>query len=1145
LENRNSSSIPFVGLHAHSVAGSPFDALGYPQEHMEYAYNNGMNALALTDHGNCNGLAYQVLHAKKMKDAGRDFKPIFGVEAYFHPSIDGWKEDYEEAKKVKKNRSALKDGGTGGAVVEDEQRNFKGLVNRRNHLILLAQNQTGLNNIFKMVSDSFSGDNYYRFPRVDYELLAKHSEGVIAASACLGGVYAGCMWRNGVYDDDGNRTGFDEEAVLADMRETTREMQKIFGDRWYGELQWNNIPEQHILNNYIIQMSKEFDMKLISTADSHYPNPDAWKDRILYKKLGWLGRKDEVPSELPAGLDEVGYELYPKNGEQMWASYKQYSEEAGIQYDDDIVMDSITRTAAIASESIEDFMPDTKVRLPDFVVPEGMTATQALVALSIEGLKAKGFGDNQEYIARLKTELEVIDSRGFSKYFLTMRAVADKAVEKQLVGPGRGSAAGSLVSYVLDITQVDPIKYGLLFSRFMRSDATDYPDIDYDVAEPMELKEELAKEWGENTVVPISNWNTLQLRSLIKDISKFYQIPFVEVNAVTGRMLHEATPKAKRKHGITAGVYAPTFEEVMEFSESLQSFLRKYPHVKTHVEALYGQVRSCSRHAGGVVIAEDLDKYMPLITSGGVKQAPWSEGQNVRHLEPMGFIKFDILGLASLRMMDNCIRNILRRHFDNAQPTFDDVRGFYSKNLHPDVVDFDNQEVYENVFHKGRWAGIFQFTEAGAQNFCVNAKPRSIIDISAITSIFRPGPLSAKVDRNYVEAKENPDAVKYLNDTAKELTEETYGFLIFQEQIALLAHKLGGLTLDEGNILRKVLTKKGTGKGGIKDQLREKFITGCSEKNITVRDSEKLWDKFEFFSGYGFNKSHAVSYSMLSFQCAWLFHYYPVEWIAAFLDKEPESRKERAINAAKKLGFEIEKIDINLSDRDWTIDGNKLIQPFSSIKGLGDAAIDQILNNRPFNTIEDFLFNENVVYSKLNKKALDVLVRCQALNCLVDDRFDGLKHFWSSTAVDRPKTKKKFNENIELYRPEGDFTVEEVIQYQVDLTGTFPFDLVLDEAVLDKLETHQIPPLGDFDPDLGVAWFIPREIIEKKTKNGKDYWIVKVIDSTSSVASIKCWGVKKGVDNLFINRPYMAKLEYSEQWGFSTRSLRRNFRVLS
>ena len=1141
---RNQSSIPFVGLHAHSVAGSPFDALGYPNEHMDFAYKNGMGALALTDHGNCNGLAGQVLHAKKMKKEGKEFKPIFGVEAYFHPSIDEWKGDYEEAKKLKKNKN-LKDDSSGGAVVEDEVRASKSRLRKRNHLILLAKNQEGLNNIFQLVSHSYDEGNYYFFPRVDYELLAKHSEGVIAASACLGGVYAGCLWENALNDHEGNRTGFDLDGAKEDMREVTRRMQEIFGEDWFAELQWNNIPEQHMLNQLVIDVAEEFGVKLISTADSHYPNPEAWKDRILYKKLGWLGRKDVVETELPAGVEEVGYELYPKNGDQMWESYKQYSAEAGVEYDDEIVLNSIKQTHTIAFDIIEDFLPDTTVRLPDFVVPEGKTATQALVAIAIDGLRVKNLHNNEEYVARLKEELHVIDSRGFSKYFLTMKAIADKAVQKQLVGPGRGSAAGSLVSYVLDITQVDPIKYGLLFSRFMRSDATDYPDIDYDVAEPMELKEELAKEWGENTVVPISNWNTLQLRSLIKDIAKFYQIPFVEANAVTSKMLHEATPKAKRKHGISAGVYTPTFEEVMEFSESLQAFLRKYPHVKTHVEALYGQVRSCSRHAGGVVIADNLDKHMPLITSGGVKQAPWSEGQNVRHLEPMGFIKFDILGLASLRMMDNCIRNVLKRHFGNDNPTFEDVRKFYNKNLHPDVVDFDNQEVYESVFHKGRWAGIFQFTEAGAQNFCVNAKPRSIIDISAITSIFRPGPLSAKVDRNYVEAKENPDAVKYLNDTAKEVTEETYGFLIFQEQIALLAHKLGGLTLDEGNMLRKVLTKKGTGKGGIVDQLREKFISGCSEKDISIRDAEKLWDKFEFFSGYGFNKSHAVSYSMLSFQCAWLFHYYPVEWIAAFLDKEPESRKERAINAAKKMGFEIEKVDINLSNRDWTIDGHKLIQPFSSIKGLGDAAIDQILNNRPFNDIEHFLFNEDVVYSKLNKKALDVLVRSQALNSLMDDRFSGLKHFWSATAVDRPKTKKKFHENIALYEPEGDFTTEELIQYQVDLTGTFPFELVLDQNVVEKLETVGVPPLGEFDPELGAAWFIPREIVEKKTKNGKDYWIVKVIDSTSSVASIKCWGIKKGVDNLFINRPYMAKLEYSEQWGFSTRSIKRNFRVLS
>ena len=337
-----------------------------------------------------------------------------------------------------------------------------------------------------------------------------------------------------------------------------------------------------------------------------------------------------------------------------------------------------------------------------------------------------------------------------------MKAIVDVTDEMMLAGPGRGSAAGSLVAYALGITQIDPIKHGLLFSRFLRSDATDYPDIDYDVSDPMLLKEKLVEMWGENMVAPISNWNTLQLKSLIKDISKLYNIPFTEANTVTSIMIREATPEAKRKHGIKAGVYAPTWQEVMEFSPTLQSYLAKYPEVKTHVEGLVGQVRSCSRHAGGVVIAEDLDKSMPLINSGGVRQTPWAEGQNVRHLEPMGFIKFDLLGLATLKMMEVCIQHILRRHHGIQDPTFAQVRDYYNKNLHPDVINLEDQQVYENIFHAGKWAGVFQFTESGAQGFCTRVKPRNIIDVSAITSIFRPGPLSAGVDTDYVEAKESP-----------------------------------------------------------------------------------------------------------------------------------------------------------------------------------------------------------------------------------------------------------------------------------------------------------------------------------------------------------------------------------------------------
>jgi len=1139
---REQPSIPFVGLHAHSVAGSIFDALGYPQQHMDFAFDNGMDALALTDHGNANGLAYQVLHAKKMHAEGKEFKPIFGCEAYFVPSIANWKVDYDKAREDAKNKKAL-ESMQSGATVENEasKKKMKSILNRRSHMILIAQNQTGLQNIYKMISKSYTGDHFYRYPRIDYALLKKHGEGVIAASACLGGVYAGDYWQN---RDEG------EDAVLDAMRKTTQKMQSIFGDRWYGELQWNSVPEQHRLNQFIIQMHYEFGIELISTADSHYYSPDAWKDRELYKRLGFLGRKVEwLSDELPIDVDDIGYELYPKNGDQMWESYKKYSKECGVEYDDEVVLDSIKRTHQIAHERIEAFLPDNEVRLPDFVVPDGSTAGETLIALSVAGARDRGFADNPVYAERLEYEVKVIEERGFSKYFLTMKKIADEATKMQLAGAGRGSAAGSLVAYALGITQVDPIRYGLQFERFLTKGGSGYPDIDYDVSDPMVLKEHLIKEWGDNVVVPITNWNTLQLRSLIKDISKFYGIEFTEVNAVTNKMVFEATPLAKKAHGITAGVYNPTFDELMKYSDSLQKFLRKYPEVETHVNTLYGQTRSASRHAGGVVVGENLDKWMPLINSGGVRQTPWSEGMNVRHLEPMGFIKFDILGLASLRMMEDAIRHVLTRHEGFENPTFDDIRNFYEERLHPEKIDLDDREVWENVFHEGKWAGIFQFTEGGAQSFCKNARPNNITDLAAITSIYRPGPLSAGVDKMYVGAKENPEDVEYLNDLVREVTEETYGFLIFQEQIAMLAHKLGkDLSLDDGNKLRKLLTKKGTGSAQSEmDKIYDKFKRGCVEKGMKQHEAKELWEKFEYFSGYGFNKSHAVSYCVLSYQCAYLLNYYPECWLAAFLDKEPDKRKERAINVAKSYGYRIEPLNVNTSGVRWEIseDGKTLIQPLSSIKGLGSTAIAQIINNRPFSTIEEFLFNENIVYSKLNKKAVDALTRAQALNCLMDERFSGLKHFWTAIATERPRKKKNLDENILLYEPEGDFTEEEKLQHLVTLTGIFPVSAVVSEQLQSLFEEKMIPPISEFDPELGVCWFIPREVLQKKTRNGKMFYVVKVVDSNSEENTIKCWGVDPAKDKVYINRPYMSRLQWDPQWGFSTRSVRRNFKILA
>jgi len=840
--------IKFVNLHCHSTCGSPFDALGYPQEYMDYAVTNGMKALALTDHGNCNGLGYQVLHAKKIRKEGVDFKPIYGAELYFIPSIEDWEKEHEEYQKLIKSKKKVKDE-ISGVVIEnsEETQKEKSKINKRHHLLLLVQNQLGLNNLFKLISSSYRKPNFYRFPRIDFKMLERYNEGLLVATACVGGVLAKDYWQNKDLEDNG--------IVLNAMKYTVKNFQKIFGDRFYGELQWNSIPEQHIINQNIISLSQEMGFELISTADCHYPKPNLWKDREIYKRIGWLNSKDMVWKELPESINEIGYELYPKNGDQMWESYKRHSKACRASYDDDIIKDSIERTHHIAFEKIEDFYPNSDIKLPEFVIPKNQEPDKCLILLCKEKLIEKNLHKDKKYVERVVRELKVINGRGFSKYFLTMKAISDKAHKYQLCGCGRGSAPGSLVSYILGITEVDPVRWGLSFERFLRSDAVDWPDIDFDVSQPVSLKQKLIEDWGENSVVPISNWNTLQLKSLVKDISRFYNIPFKEVNEVTNKMMFEAIPQAKKEHNIRAGVYTPTFAETEKYSKTFQLFLEKYPQVKKHIVALLGQVKSASQHAGGVLCAENLDEHMPLINSGGTMQTPWSEGQHVRHLEPLGFIKFDILGLATLRMMEEAIKKILIKENGGKEPTFEEIKSFYDTHLHPDVIDFKSEDIYRNIFHNGKWIGVFQFTAPGAQKFCQTAKPTSVEEISNITAIYRPGPLSISADKTYVEAKNTQKHIKYNNKIIKNVLEPTYGLLIYQEQIASLAHQLGdNISIDEGNTLRKLLTKKGTGKEEEKQKLKDKFIKGCIRNNMTSQEAKEIYQMIEYFSNYGFNK---------------------------------------------------------------------------------------------------------------------------------------------------------------------------------------------------------------------------------------------------------------------------------------------------
>ena len=441
--------IPFVGFHAHSNF-SIFDGLGNPDEHIQTAVDKGMNALALTDHGTMAGLPYQIIKTKKLWKKGIDFKPIFGEEFYFVPSLKSWNQQKKEHDLQKKKTSKKEDNAT---IIENEDRYSKNILNKRSHLILLAKNQKGLENLFSLVSKSYDEENFYRYPRVDYEMLAGCHEGIIANSACIG---------SNIFFDFWNTEEKYYPDVLKTIHNNASKMKEIFGKDFYGELQWNGLPIQHILNKALIQVCNDLKIEMISTGDSHYPRKEMWKDRELYRRLGWLGQKNADKK-----IVEPEYELFLKNGQETFEAYKRYSEISETEYDDGFILDTIARTQSISDEKIERFLPRNDIELPDFVVPFGKTDSRALLELAVDGIKAKGLNRNPVYRERLKKEIETIAERGFAKYFLTQRAICEMAKTSMLSGCGRGSSSGSLVSYLLGITQIDPIKYGLQFERFL------------------------------------------------------------------------------------------------------------------------------------------------------------------------------------------------------------------------------------------------------------------------------------------------------------------------------------------------------------------------------------------------------------------------------------------------------------------------------------------------------------------------------------------------------------------------------------------------------------------------------------------------------------------------------------------------------
>lgn len=1140
--------IKYVNLHAHS-GYSIYDGYGSPERHLDCAYENGLSAHAFTEHGNMNSFSNHFLHCKKMNSEGKNMKPLYGVEAYYIPSVSEWEVEY---RKVKEEKAKLKKKSKEDLIDDDSRRLTKDKIKnnpklRTRHLVLLAKNKIGLKNIFKMVSESHKGQNFFRKPRIDKELLTKHKEGIIALSACLGGVLSSEVY---VYQDD-------LEKAYQTMLTTAFEFKQILGNDFYIELQWNHIPEQHIANTINIEIANKLGLKLVSTADCHYPSPKDFKYRFVYNKLGWLGKANFNDIVIPETPEEIGYEIYPKNGAQMYQEYIKTSHKLGFEYDDDIILESITRTHDIAFNIIEEIEFSTEPRMPSFLL--GGKNPDIQLRQMCEKALVKKFGFNQEYRDQMKHELDVITSRGFSAYFLTTKRYIDEAKKLMLVGPARGSAGGSLVSYLLGITQIDPIKHGLQFSRFLTKDSKGYPDIDTDFADNMLLGDHLVKIWGEENVTFITNYSRLKPKSVIKDVARMFDIPFAEVNKITKTMDAEAIPEAKQAHGITSGAYDPTYDEYVRFSKTLQSFLRKHPKVHEYAKNLVGEIRSLSRHAGGTIIVDDVDGEMPLIRSAALSknvlsarkkmglsnyilQTPWSEGLNVRHLEPLGFIKFDRLGLSTLSVIQRTIENILGTN------DFKQVYKFYEENLNPDNLDLNDEKVYKYVFEDGRWPGIFQFTESGAQDFCKNVCPRNIIDLSAITSIYRPGPLSAKSDVKFVEAKQRPDDVHYDHDIFKNVLEETYGLLVFQEQISSLASSLSEeISLSKAQKLRKIITKKGTG-----DHVKErewfvqKMVEGGVKKGISEQTVKDWIKKIEYFANYGFNKSHAVAYSIISFQCAYLFTYYPEEWLAAFLDFEPEKKKADAIMLVRSFGYKIRVADINISQGKWVFDSstNSFVQPLVAVKGVGEKAIKEIFKTRPYSCIENLLYVPEA--RKVNKRVLKALYHAGILDNLQDERFKTDQEFFMFCIEDKPKTLKSFHKKIEDKKYYPAFNPLDRVSKRYEVTGIYPVMDIVGEELMSSLYKNNVYPISQLEEikcDTYAYWGIILEVSYRKTKKGNKYAVLKTIDNTNKQTTIKAWSWKDDFEVLF-HRPYLMNVTYQESWGISTRNFKKDFAPL-
>ena len=907
----------FVHLHNHSDY-SLLDGAQTVQTLVNTVDDLGMDSVALTEHGNMFSV---IPYYKSAKSAG--IKPIIGCETYVAVG----------SRFDKKPRS---DGGWGN-----------------NHLVLLAKDYKGYQNLMKLVTHGYLEGFYYR-PRIDIELLQKYNEGLICLSGCLKGEIPERMLK-----DDWNGA---KEAALR--------FSEIFPDRFYLEIQNHGIPdeEQNIKN--IKKLSSELDIPMVCTNDAHYAKHEHWEAHDVHICLG-TGKDRNDPNRLRYATPE----FYFKSQDQMFELFKD-------------IPGAIENTRKIA-DSIEIEIPMGDYHLPNFPLPANLpeqTPDSYLKTLCEKGVKEK-YGDyTKELSDRLDHELKVINQMGFAGYFLITADFVKYAKDNHIpVGPGRGSAAGSLVSYSLDITTVDPIRHQLLFERFLNPDRISMPDIDIDfcIERRGEVIDYIKNQYGENSVTQIITFGKMKAKQAVRDVGRVLGYSFGEVDRLAKMIpptlnisLEEALDQSPELYDASEGEY----KELINFSKILE-----------------GMNRHASTHAAGVVIAPgDLTDYVPLYRSS---QGDVTSQYDMKGLEELGLLKLDFLGLRNLTVIDNTIKLIQDK----------------GEKVNIEKIPLDDPKVYK-LFAKGLTTGVFQFESSGMREFLKKLKPTAIEDLIAMNALYRPGPMK-NID-DFISRKAGKKKIKYSHPSMEPILEETYGIIVYQEQVMQIAHEIAGFSLAEADIMRRAMGKKIK---KLMDELKVKFVEGANKKNkISSTKAEDIYELIEKFAQYGFNKSHSTAYAYVAYQTAWLKAHYPAEFMSANLTSEMSNmdRVVILINECRKLKIDVDPPDINVSDINFRPVNNKTISfGLNAIKNVGTKALEQIIEARneygEFDTIFDFTSNVNL--KSVNRKVLESLNMAGALDALEGNRLQ--KHNSIDTALKYGQTiqQNKSRNQVDLF----------------------------------------------------------------------------------------------------------------------------------